>query len=67
MSFKEWLYDELINDDVISPDEYDVDELTVTLILSSTEVEEDDLENYKEQFEEHCDSNGEEPIWDLED
>lgn len=67
MSYKEWLYDELVNDGFIDESEYEADELTKSLILTSTEVEEDDLTNYEEQFREHCDSRGLDPYWDLED
>ena len=67
MSYKEWLYDELVNDGFIDESEYEADELTKSLILTSTEVDEDDLDNYAEQFKEHCDSRGDTPDWDLED
>ena len=67
MSYTEWLYDELVNDGFIDESEYEADELTKSLILTSTEVDEDDLDNYAEQFKEHCDSRGETPDWDLED
>lgn len=66
MSFKEWLYAELQNDEVIDPDEVDLEELSEDMLLAETEVTEDDLENYKNQFREHCESTGDTPDWDLD-
>lgn len=66
MSFKEWLRDQLIEEGFIDEDEYDLDDMTESLLLSSTEVDESDLENYKAEFEEHCSARQQEPIWDLE-
>lgn len=67
MSYVEWLYDQLCEDGFIDSIEYERDELTKTLLISSTELEEDDLDNYEEQFKEHCSDRGIEPDWDLED
>lgn len=67
MSYVEWLYDQLCEDGFIDSSEYERDELTKTLLISSTELEEDDLDNYEEQFKEHCSDRGIEPDWDLED
>lgn len=67
MSYVEWLYDQLCEDGFIDANDYDRDELTKTLLISSTELEEDDLANYEEQFIEHCSARGVEPDWDLED
>lgn len=66
MSYKEWLYAELENEGVINPLEVDVDELDKDYLLQTTDVEEDDLDNYAAQFEEHCANRGETPIWDLD-
>lgn len=66
MSYKEWLYAELQNDEVIDPDEVELDELSEEMLLDTTELTEDDLENYKNQFKEHCAAQGEEPDWDME-
>ena len=66
MSFKEWLYDELVNDGVIDSDEVEADELTVDFLMETTELDECDIETYREQFAEHCSSYQELPIWDVE-
>lgn len=65
MSFKEWLYVQLLNDNVID-DSTDVSEISEEMVLEDTELEEYDIENYRTQFVEHCDSLGVEPTWDVE-
>lgn len=67
MSYKEWLYFELLNEGVIDEDEYTIDELDKDTLLETTELDELDFDNYEAQFEEHCKASGETPIWDLED
>jgi len=66
MSFKEWLYDQLCNDGVIDEYEVDADDVTEEMLLTSTDVEEEDYHNYKEQFVEHCRALGVSAIWDVE-
>lgn len=66
MSYREWLYYQLIGDEVIDEDDYTTEELTKEVILQETEVEELDLENYESQFIEHCKGLGVDPDWDLE-
>ena len=65
MSFKEWLRTELINDGVIDEDE-DF-EFTVNELVTTTSLDEEDIENYKDQFIEHCSSVNVEPEWDLDE
>lgn len=67
MSYKEWLYFELVNDGVIDSDEYAVDEISKDILLDTTVLDEIDFDNYEEQFKEHCDASGETPVWDLDD
>ena len=65
MSFTNWLYDELVNDEVISPDEYDVDSLSQTVLLAETELTEAELEDYRGSFEDYCNAECVQPDWDL--
>lgn len=65
-SFKEWLYAQLVGDEIIGEDDYDMDELDELTLLSETDLEQDDLENYKAEFEQHCASIGSQPDWDLD-
>jgi hypothetical protein len=66
MSFKEWLYTELINDGIIDEDT-DLEDITEQMLLEDTEVDTADIENYREQFRDHCNGIGEEPVWDVEE
>lgn len=66
MSFKEWLYDQLVNEEVIYEDDVDKDEFTKDFILSATDLEESDINNYEAQFIEHCDGMAVEPELDLD-
>ena len=67
MSFKEWLYDELVNDDVIDSEEVELYELTESFLMDTTELTEDDLEAYRSQFVEHCENKGVTPEWDVDE
>lgn len=67
MSFKEWLYDELDNDGIIDKDEVELEEITESFLMDTTELTEDDLNTYKQQFVEHCDNKGEQPEWDVDE
>lgn len=64
MSYKEWLHAELIGDDEIS-EETDVDEISRDFLLTQTDVDESDLEDYHGQFINACEINGWEPVEDL--
>lgn len=66
MSYKEWLFDELCNDGVISEEEVDMEEVTENFLLETTELDTYDLANYREQFENHCKNCGVTPVWDVE-
>lgn len=65
MSFKEWLYDQLVNDGIID-NSTELEELTEAMLLEDTEVDIYDIENYREQFLEHCAAIGASPVWDVE-
>ena len=65
MSFRAWLYAQSVPDDVISEEDYCVDDLTEDAILTQTDLYEDDLESYRNDFREHCESEDMEPDWDL--
>ena len=67
VSFREYLYAELINDGIIDEDSVDPEDLSEEMLLTETELEEADIENYKESFRERCQHEGETPDWDLED
>lgn len=67
MSYREWLYAELVNDGVIDDDDTDLESLNKNDLFSDTELEMDDFDNYAEQFAEHCRDLGVEPDWDLPD
>lgn len=66
MSFKEWLYDQLVNDSCIDEEEVSIDEISEDFLISCTDVDTYDIENYKSQFKEHCTFVGVNPIWDVE-
>ena len=65
MSFNEWLQAELVNDGIFDEGDYGLEILSEQMLLEDTEVDADDLEVYREQFEAHCKSMGVEPEWDL--
>lgn len=65
MSFKEYLYAQLVADGVIDEDETSIDDLSVDMLVSETDLYEDDIESYKNDFREYCDNTDQEPDWDL--
>lgn len=67
LSFLNWLYDELVNDEIIDPTEVDIDELSKEFLLTETECTEEDYQNYKDQFTQHFESVSESPEWDVEE
>ena len=64
MSFKEWLYDELLTAGTIDED-FDED-FTFDQLNSETDLTEDEYEQYKHEFEEHCEMISQTPIWDVD-
>lgn len=66
MSFKEWLYAELINDGYVDEEDFDIEDMDEDTLLAETDVDEMDMENYRNQFVEHCAAEGTNPIWDLD-
>lgn len=66
-SYREWLYIQLENDGVINTDEVSVEELSEEFLIETTELEVDDLLNYKDQYIEHCNRMGIEPVIDVEE
>ena len=65
MSFKEWLHSTLIQEGVID-DDFD-DDFDFDQLMTETELSHEDYEQYKEEFNRHCESIGQTPIWDVED
>ena len=65
MSFKEWLYGELLDNGIID-DTFDEDDLTFNTLMSETDLDEESYEQYKIEFEEHCELISQSPIWDVE-
>lgn len=65
MSFRNWLYNMLFEEGVID-ESFDADEFTVDDLLESTELDVEDLQNYRDQFTEHCASTGAEPEYDFD-
>lgn len=65
MSFKEWLYGELLDNGIID-DTFDEDDLTFNALMSETDLDEESYEQYKIEFEEHCELISQSPIWDVE-
>ena len=65
MSFKTWLYNQLCADAVISEDYVEEDEITKDFLMLETDLLEDDIETYRNEFIAHCQTLGEQPDWDL--
>lgn len=65
MSFRNWLYETLIGEDIIDPVEIDVDELDIDILIATTDLEENDIDNYRIQFEESCRHEGITPDFDI--
>lgn len=67
LSFLNWLWDELVNDEIVDPTEVDIDEVSKEFLLTETECTEEDYENYKSQFSQYCATANERPEWDVEE
>lgn len=67
MTFRNWLYESLVKEHIIDSDDFDVDDYTADDILQCTELDEEDLLNYKAQYEEGCRLEGSVPEFDLDD
>ena len=65
MSFREWLYDHLMEDGVID-DTYEMSEISTEVLLSETALDDYEIDIYKQQFEESCRNVNEEPVWDFD-
>ena len=65
MGFKEYLYTQLVADDVISEDETTMDDLSVDMLTSETVFYDDDIESYKDDYREYCEDHDIEPEFDL--
>lgn len=63
MSFRDWLYSELVDDGIIDND-YE-DDFTIEQLYAETELTEDMYEQYKSEFEDYCESIDQEPDWDV--
>lgn len=70
MQFGEWLRNYLVEDEVIDKETLDTmtDPLSAQELIECTELDEDEINNYKTQYEEECQSEGSEPDYgDFED
>lgn len=67
MSFRAYLYDLLVEEHVITEEELDVDSYTAEDLLECTELDEEDLLNYKRQFVELCKREGVNADFDVDD
>lgn len=65
MSFREWLYAQLVADEVIDNEETTVEDLSKDMLITETSLYEDDIESYENDFREYCDNTDQEPDWDL--
>lgn len=65
MTFKEWLFERLMDDEVID-DSWSAEELNYTDLYASTEFDDHDLFNYQEEYAGSCKNSNEEPVWDLD-
>lgn len=65
-SFKDYLYDQLLEEGYISEEDWeDAESLDKEDLLQSTDLEEADIKNYEIEFESYCEEHGLEPEWDL--
>ena len=64
-NYSEWLYLQLDNDGIIDTSETSIDEITDQFLLECTDLEVCDLDNYRSQFEEHCQHLGVKPNFDV--
>ena len=67
MSYKTWLYNELVGSDIIDEEAYspDDDDFNASTLFSDAQLDPEDFEDYHEAFKEYCSSIGVEPIWDF--
>lgn len=66
-TFKEWLLAQLYEEEIIEEDDFDPDTVTKDELLSCTDLDAADLENYETEYKEMCQREAHEPLWDLED
>lgn len=66
-SYREWLYIQLENDGVIDTDDISAEEISEEFLIETTDLEVDDLLNYKDQYIEHCNRMGIKPVIDVEE
>lgn len=66
--FTEWLQAQLIGDGFFEEDEdwENIDLTDKEDLLATTDIDEDDLENYKADYVEHCKAMNETPNFDVE-
>ena len=65
MSFREWLYAQLVADEVIDNEETTIEDLSKDMLITETSLYEDDIKSYENDFREYCDNTDQEPDWDL--
>lgn len=63
MSFGAWLRTVLVDDEVIEADVLNsmMDPLSAEDLMECTELDLDDIENYKTDYQQCCESDGDEP------
>lgn len=67
MSYKKWLYEELLERELITEEDFEsIDVFNEEDLLQTTEVESFDLEEFASEFANHCKLCKVEPIWDFE-
>lgn len=66
MSFRQWLYDALVDEGVIDEESMSIDEMSENTLFSETVLDSESLQQYKNEFEEHCHLSNLEPVWDLD-
>ena len=64
-TFREWLYSQLVAEEEIAPDDVDCDDFELEDLYMCTDIDEEDIENYRTQYKEVCSDCGYEPDFDI--
>lgn len=65
MGFKQWLWNRMIVDGVITEEQFSLEDMDYDVLISSTDMDETMCDNYCTHYSEYCQDVGEEPVWDL--